>query len=81
MKVLTGLDWLDSQIHYPEKLIDYCINNKPLMEGCDIVDYIYVLYRCSKETEYKKQEILKILMNQLMTLEIYFRKRWWIFLF
>ena len=32
MKVLTGLDWLDSQIHYPEKLIDYCINNKPLME-------------------------------------------------
>ena len=42
MKVLTGLDWLDSQIHYPEKLIDYCINNKPLMEGCDIVDYIYV---------------------------------------
>ncbi len=60
MKVLTGLDWLDSKIHYPEKLIDYCISNKPLMEGCDIVDYIYVLYRCSKETEYKKQKILEI---------------------
>ena len=60
MKVLTGLDWLDYEIHYPEKLIDYCINNKPVMEGCDIVDYIYVLYRCSAQTDYKKEAILKI---------------------
>lgn len=60
MKVLTGLHWLECEIHYPEKLIDYCINNKPVMEGCDIVDYIYVLYRCSSQTDYKKDVILKI---------------------
>jgi hypothetical protein len=60
MKVLSGLDWLDSEIHYPEKLIDYCINNKPITEGCDIVDYVYVLYRCSKQTDFKKKEILQI---------------------
>tara|TARA_Y100000389_G_C17470258_1_gene529832 strand:- start:10032 stop:10970 length:939 start_codon:yes stop_codon:yes gene_type:complete len=60
MKVLSGLDWLDSDIHYPEKLIDYCINNKPITEGCDIVDYVYVLYRCSKQTDFKKKEILQI---------------------
>lgn len=75
MKVLTGLDWLDSQIHYPEKLIDYCINNKPLMEGCDIVDYIYVLYRCSKETEYKKQEILKIFDESINDIRDLFQEK------
>ena len=25
MKVITGLDWLGHEIHYPKKLIDYCL--------------------------------------------------------
>ena len=41
----------------PRKWPDYCINNKPVMEGCDIVDYIYVLYRCSAQTDYKRRNI------------------------
>tara|TARA_B100000989_G_scaffold166659_1_gene124589 strand:+ start:1815 stop:2921 length:1107 start_codon:yes stop_codon:yes gene_type:complete len=75
MKVLTGLDWLDSKIHYPEKLIDYCISNKPVMEGCDIVDYIYVLYRCTKETDYKKQEILKIFDESIKDISVLFHEK------
>jgi hypothetical protein len=59
MKVLSGLDWLDSSIHLPEKLIDFCLETKPSNEGCDLVDVVYVLYRCSKETDYKKKEISK----------------------
>ncbi len=57
MKIITGLDWLNHEIHYPKKLIDYCLANEPLNEGCDIVDYIYVLYKCSEETTYKKNQI------------------------
>ena len=29
MKVLTGFEWLESKIHYPEKIIDYCLKQEP----------------------------------------------------
>ena len=56
MKVITGLDWLEVKIHNPNKLIDFCLANKPEFEGCDLVDYIYVLYKCSSQTNYKKNK-------------------------
>ena len=33
MKVITGLDWIDEEIHYPERLIDLCLNIDPSQEG------------------------------------------------
>lgn len=57
MKVLTGLDWLNIPIHKPKELIDLCLSHEPNSEGCDIVDVIYVLYKCSDQTDYKKNEI------------------------
>lgn len=65
MKVLSGIDWLGIPIHYPEKIIDTCLENQPSDEGCDLVDYVYVLYRCSLETNYKKKEIISYLENFL----------------
>ena len=32
MKVITGLDWIDEEIHYPERLIDLCLNIDPSQE-------------------------------------------------
>jgi len=57
MKVLTALDWLETPIHYPEKLIDTCLSKKPISEGCHLVDIIYVLYRCTLETDYKRIQV------------------------
>tara|TARA_B100001996_G_scaffold270697_1_gene211778 strand:- start:1949 stop:3073 length:1125 start_codon:yes stop_codon:yes gene_type:complete len=57
MKVLTGLDWLGEPVHKPDRLIDTCLTIKPQGYGCDIVDIVYVLYRCSKYSDYKKLEI------------------------
>ena len=37
----------------------FCLNYKVDFEGCDIVDVVYVLYKCSKQTEYKKKEIIQ----------------------
>lgn len=68
MKVITGLDWLKEEIHYPENLIDYCIQNRPILEGCDIVDYVYTLYMCSQQVDYKKKEVNKILNEILLDL-------------
>jgi hypothetical protein len=63
MKVLTGLDWLDIPIHCPEKIIDNCLKNSPSQVGCDLVDYVYVLYRCSLETKYKRKEVIDYLVS------------------
>lgn len=57
MKVLNALEWLDAPIHYPLNLIDTCLERLPDSEGCHLVDVIYVLYRCSLETDYRKEEI------------------------
>ena len=67
MKMLTGFDWLDMEIHYPEKLIDICLSISPQSEGCDIVDIIYVLYQSSKETNHRKKEVIKYL-NDIVTI-------------
>jgi len=64
MKVITGRDWLGIPIHYPEKLIDLCLSRQPSQSGCDLVDYVYVLYRSSLQTDYKRKEIVKYL-NQI----------------
>ena len=63
MKVISGLDWLGKPIHEPEKIIEYCLKIKPSNEGCSLVDYVYVLYKCSMQTEYKKEEVKKYLFN------------------
>lgn len=73
MKVITGLDWLDEKIHYPDKLIDYCLQNKPIEEGCDIVDFVYVLFKCSQQTNYKRDEVNKLMLEILGILEKLYR--------
>ena len=65
MKVFTALDWLEIGIHSPEKIIDNCLEKDPISEGCDIVDIVYVLYKCSNETDYKKEQIVDYLINLL----------------
>lgn len=73
MKVISGLDWLNIEIHKPKELIDFCLKNVPVTEGCDIVDFVYVLYKCSKQVNYKKKEINRLfldLLNQIKNLYV-----------
>ena len=76
MKVISGLDWLNHPIHLPEKLIDFCLDNKPKFEGCDLVDYVYVLYQCSEQTNYKKKEILNIFNDVLDYLKLLYHEEY-----
>tara|TARA_Y100000817_G_scaffold265773_1_gene221733 strand:- start:12 stop:1133 length:1122 start_codon:yes stop_codon:yes gene_type:complete len=69
MKVLTGLDWIETSINYPEKLIDLCLESKPSQEGCDLVDIVYVLYRSQKETDYRKEEVVQFFYNLIAVIE------------
>ena len=61
MKVITGLDWINKPIHHPQKIIDYCLEVVPESDGCDIVDIIYVLYKCTTQSNYKKNEVVEYL--------------------
>ena len=73
MKVISGLDWLNQEIHQPRELIDFCLTNVPETEGCDIVDFVYVLYKCSKQINYRKKEINQlflVLLDQINKLYI-----------
>ena len=69
MKIISGLDWLDVEIHDPIKLIDFCLSNKPNAEGCDIVDFIYVLYKCSKQSSYRHDDVKKTFTEVLVLFE------------
>ena len=75
MKVISGLDWIDHEIHYPKKIIDFCLNNKPVFEGCDIVDYIYVLSMCSKVVNHKKSEVVKLLSELSKEMDVLFNEK------
>ena len=57
MKIITGLDWMNKEIQYPEKLIDYCLKNKPSSEGCNVVDSVYVLWKCNRQIKYRENDI------------------------
>lgn len=65
MKVITGMDWLNLRIHKPKELIDTCLNHIPNSEGCDLVDVVYVLYKCNQLTKYKEDDI-KIYLERLI---------------
>ena len=57
MKIISGLNWINVPVHKPKELIDFCLKNKPDAEGCDIVDYVFVLYSCAMQTNYNRKDI------------------------
>ena len=72
MKIITGLDWINVSIPYPEKLIDTFLNIKPNEDGCDLVDTVYVLYMCSKLTNHKNDEIKDFLLAILEKIKAHY---------
>ena len=65
-------DWIGVEMPYPKKLIDTCLNTKPNMEGCDIVDVIYVLYMCNRMTDYRSKDIKEYFENLLSLIESHY---------
>ena len=57
MKVLTALDWLDVPVHHPARLIDTTLARPPSAEGCHLVDAVYVLYRCARFTDHRRDDV------------------------
>ena len=75
MKIISGLDWLGHEIHYPKKIIDFCLKNTPIYEGCDIVDFIYILNKCLNSVEYRRKEVIELLIKLSEKMNILFNDR------
>ena len=69
MKVLTGYASISKQCHYPERLIDTCLAVANEEDGCNNADIIYVLYQCSRYTNYRQEEILEYCASRVKKIE------------
>ena len=47
MKIISGLDWLNSEIHYPDKLIDFCLNNSS--KGGSSLSILFIIAHCFED--------------------------------
>jgi len=72
MKVLSGFSWINKEIHYPEKLIDFCLDTEFKNEGCDLVDIVYVLYRCHEESNYRRKDIVDYFNKLLPAIKLHY---------
>jgi len=68
MKVLSGMDWCEIPVHYPERLIDTVLTRQPASEGCHLVDAVYVLYRCLQFTDHRKKEVQAYCSSMVQTI-------------
>lgn len=69
MKVLIAYNLYLKEISYPEKLIDLALDSLSKADGCHLLDQIYVLHSCQKQTKYRTQEIKDFsakLQNKMM---------------
>ena len=60
--------------YYPERLIDFCLNTKPTNTGCDLVDIVYVLYKCLDQVEYKRNEIVNYMEEVLNLIYLHYKE-------
>ena len=56
MKIISGLDWINHDIHYPEKIIDFCIKISQYLRAV-ILLIIFTLYMCSKKLITRKKKL------------------------
>ncbi len=73
MKVLTAYDFLNRELPDPKKLIDYCLNTVIESGACNLVDLLYVLHVCQKNTNYRKIEIQEIAFKSLDIIKSHFK--------
>lgn len=74
MKILTGLrvvNKLDT-LKFTEKIIDTCLETINDQEACSHFNIIYVLYECSRLTDYRNQEIKQYALNKLKNYREYY---------
>jgi hypothetical protein len=71
MKVLNAYAYQGREIPDPKKIIDYALSIDAMDDGCHFLNQIYVLYRCSRQINYRKEEILDLVAKAKKKIEVY----------
>jgi len=74
MKVITAFgSYKKLTFRKPEKLIDLCFSTLNSGNACNHFNLICLLYNCSKQTDYKKNEVVIYFMERLKL----YKNHWW----
>ena len=72
MKMLTAYAWAGRPIPYPERLIDYALTNTSGMDGCGVLDRLFVLQRASAEVPgYRTVDLERLALDALEEIQGY----------
>ena len=74
MKVMTAFgNYKKITFAHPDRLIDLCFSTLNSGNACNHFNLICLLYNCSKETDYKKTEIILYFKERLKL----YKEHWW----
>ena len=75
MKMLTAYDWANRPIPFPERLIDYALNEVSGKDGCGVLDRLFVVHKCRMEMlGYRSAEIERFALEALVEIDGYRQK-------
>ena len=75
MKMLTAYDWGNRPIPYPERLIDYTLDNTSGEDGCGVLDKLFVLHRASATAPgYRTRDLERFALDALNDILAYRQK-------
>ena len=66
MKMLTAYNWAARPVPYPDRLLDYTLNEVSGEDGCGILDRLFVIQQASKWVSgYRTSEVEKLALEAL----------------
>jgi len=74
MKVLIGLSAVKKSAFYPERIIDTSLKIGKNSDACNDFNVVYVLYRCSKLTDYRIDDIKNFCLKRLSQYKQYYHE-------
>ena len=75
MKMLTAYDWADRPIPFPERLIEYALNEVSGEDGCGVLDRLFVVHKSKLEVPgYRSSEIERFALEALVEIDGYRQK-------
>jgi len=74
MKILTAYNLIGKPARHAEHLIDFCLETDSSGDGCRNVNILYVLYRCSRQTSYRINDIKAFAEKKLPVIKSHRKK-------
>ena len=66
MKMMTAYDWAERQVPYPERILDYVLDERSAHDGCGVLDRLFVVNQARKyAVGYRKSDLQILALEAL----------------